>query len=56
MTLGLGNSLSDPQIRPPCGKAAPVPSTQQDGKQLQTEDHHAVVNLEIEAFQAEINA
>jgi hypothetical protein len=56
MTLSLGNSLSDPRIRPPRAKAAPVPSTQQGGKQLRTEDHHAAVNLEIEAFQAEVNA
>jgi hypothetical protein len=56
MTLSLGNSLSDPRIRPPCAKVAPVPSTQRDGKHQHTDDHHAAVNLEIEAFQAEVNA
>jgi hypothetical protein len=56
MTLGLGNTVPDPRIRPLRTDRPPVPGVQRTSQQHRTEDRQAAINLEIESFQAEVNA
>jgi hypothetical protein len=56
MTLGLGNAIPDPRIRPPRPNRAPVPSTQRVAHEQQTEQRQQDINSEILAFQADLRA